>query len=192
MKSTTDPAKRRYGANRCQEPVEVPVRRASATILATLCVLLLTASMAGAASQTVAGDKFGGKLGDIKKIVVNNAQRSVSTKIFGLGKPCGGAKSIAVRVQNKRGKTLYTGEAGCYPGKTDLVWDFYLFDKDSSPVKCGKFDVSRIKSSGAYKVLMPRTCLSNAPNRIKVDVDAQNWGSVTGGHAGPTKLLGRG
>jgi hypothetical protein len=168
------------------------MRRLFVTVVATSSALLLAAGVAGAASQTVAGDKYGGKVGDVKKIVVNNGQRAVSTKVFGLGKPCRGAKFISVKVQNKRGKTLYTGEAGCYPGDPDLIWGTGLFDKGGSEVKCGKFDISRIKSNGAYKVFMPRSCLSNAPNRIRVEVSAQNWGSVTGGHAGPTKLLGRG
>lgn len=168
------------------------MRRLLVAVAATASAVLLTAGVAGAASQTVAGDKYGGQLGDVTKIVVDNGNRAVSTKVFGLGKPCVGAKFISVKVQNKRGKTLYTGEAGCYPGPTDMVWKTGLYDRGGSKVKCGKFSISRIKSNGAYRVLMPRGCLSNAPNRIKVEVDAQNWGSVTGGHAGPTKLLGRG
>ncbi len=168
------------------------MRRIATTIFATSCAVLLTASMAGAASQTVAGDEYGGSVGDIKKIVVNNAQKAVSTKVFGLGKPCGGAKYLQVNVQNGRGKTLYSGEAGCYSGNNGLVWATGLYDRGGSKVRCRNFDISRSRTTGAYRVLMPRECLSDAPNRIKVDVTGQNWGSVTGGHAGPTKVLGRG
>ena len=97
-----------------------------------------------------------------------------------------------MKVQNKSGKTLYAGEAGCYPGPDGPVWAAYMIDKGNSIVKCGKFNVNRIKSNGAYKVFMPRGCMSNAPNRIRVEVDGNNFGSATGGHAGPTKLLARG
>ena len=168
------------------------MRRLFVTVVATSSALLLAAGVAGAASQTVAGDKYGGKVGDVKKIVVNNGQRAVSTKVFGLGKPCRGAKFISVKVQNKRGKTLYAGEAGCFSGPDGPVWDAYMVDKGASILKCGKFDISRLKTNGAYKVVMPRSCMTNAPNRIRVEVDGLNSASATGGHAGPTKLLGRG
>lgn len=168
------------------------MRRTATTIIATVCGVLLTASMASAASQTVAGDEFGGTVGDIKKIVVNNGQNALSTKVFGLGKPCGGAKYIHVYVQNGRGKTLYTAEAGCYSGDTGPVWLTGLYDDSGSKVRCRDFDVSRNRSTGAYQVLMPRGCLGDAPNRIRVDVTGQNWGSLTGGHAGPTRILDRG
>jgi hypothetical protein len=168
------------------------MRRLLVTFIATLGALLLAVGVAGAASQTVAGDKYGGKLGDIKKIVASNGKNAVSTKVFGLGKPCGGAQFLSVKVQNKSGKTLYAGEAGCFSGPDGPVWDAYMIDKGDAIVKCGKFSVNRIKSNGAYKVIMPRGCMSNAPNRIRVEVDGHNFASATGGHAGPTKLLARG
>jgi len=160
------------------------------TVVAFACsAVILSAGLAGADSQTVAGDKYGGTIGDIKKIVVDNGKNAVTTKVFGLGKPCGGAKSLTVSVQSTGGKTLYRGEAGCYSG-TEWIWG--LYDKTDKQVKCPKFDIGRTAKTGAYTVVMPRSCLDNAPDKIKVEVDGVNWNSVTGGHAGPTKALGRG
>ena len=64
--------------------------------------------------------------------------------------------------------------------------------KDGKKVRCRTFEFSRVKATGAYRIVMPRACLDNAPNTVKIEADGNDYASVTGGHAGPTKLLKRG
>jgi len=170
------------------------MRRAAAVLLALSTVAALGVGVANAQSQTVAGDKYGGSFGDVRKIVVNNATANLTTKVFGLGKPCVGAKSLSVDVQNRRGRLLYQAQAGCY----GVDWGTGLYatttgkPEDAVPVKCPKFVLARSAKSGAFRVVIPRKCMSGAPNKLRVEVNGLNFGSATGGHAGPTKALRRG
>jgi hypothetical protein len=170
------------------------MRRAVAVLLALSTALTLGVGVANAQSQTVAGDKYGGSFGDVRKIVVNNAAAKLTTKVFGLGEPCGGAASLQVDVQNRRGRLLYRAEGSCVG--VDWGRGLYATDtgkpEDAVPVKCKKFVLARSAKSGAFRVVIPRTCMSGAPNKLRVEVNGLNFGSATGGHAGPTKALRRG
>lgn len=147
-------------------------------------------AIANAESQTVQGS------GDVKKIVADNGQDAITTKVFGLGKPCGGAKQLSVNILTRGGEITYFAQAGCYGGTTwaaSLLYTPTGDIQDQTIVRCRNFEVSRNRDTGAYRVFMPRGCLDEAPNRIRVSVEGLNYaGSPMGGSAGPTKLLGRG
>ncbi len=147
-------------------------------------------AIANAESQTVQGS------GDVKKIVVDNGQDAVTTKVFGLGKPCGGAKQLSVYVLTRSGAITYFAQAACYAGTdwaASLLYTPTGDIQDQKSVRCRNFEVTRNRDTGAYRVFMPRACLAEAPNRIRVSVEGLNYGGSTmGGNAGPTKLLGRG
>jgi hypothetical protein len=165
------------------------MRRALTVLLAVSTALVLGVGVAAAQTQTVVGDKYGGSLGDVKKIVVNNATKALTTKVFGIGKPCTQAKSLSVKVQNRRRRLLFSAEAGCY-GATD--WITGLYTSKATEVTCRKLGFARSAKTGAYTVKIPRRCIKSAPDKLRVEVDGMNWGSATGGHAGPTKALRRG
>lgn len=171
------------------------MRRAMAVLIALSTVFALGVGAAQAQSQTLAGDKYGGSFGDIRKIVVNNATNALTTKVFGIGRPCKEAKSLQVNVQNRRGRLLFMAEAGCYGAST---WGTGLYStttgkpEDATEVTCGKFVFARSPKTGAYRIVIPRKCMAGAPNKLRVEVDGLNFGSASGGHAGPTKALRRG
>lgn len=150
---------------------------------------LLTAVGGGAAyaeKQTVAGS------GDITTLVANNATNKLTAKVSGLGPKCGGAQYLHVFVKNRNGRLLYEADGDCISAQ----WGIGLFytptgvREDAEPVACPDFAITR--NSGVYTVSMPRTCLDHAPNRLKLKVEGANFGTMTGGTAGPTRVLDRG
>ena len=56
-------------------------------------------------------------------------------------------------------------------------------------VKCEKFKVAYDKDKGTYKVVVPRKCMDEAPDKIKVRAEGDNYASPVPGEAGPTKAL---
>lgn len=170
------------------------MRRATAILLAVLTAVSLAAGVAQAESQTVQGKRFGGNVGDIKKMTVNNARAEVTTNVFGLGRPCGGAKQLSVELQTPRGKIVYVAEAGCYG--VDWITNLYYSPtgdpQDLTRVRCASFAFTRNNTTGAFKIVMPRRCIDQAPDRIRVKAEGLDFGSVTGGIAGPTDVLARG
>ena len=67
-------------------------------VMASAMVILGGGAIASADSQTVKGE------GDIVKIIGDNAKTAVTTRVFGFGEPCGGAKQFMVYVENRTGK----------------------------------------------------------------------------------------
>lgn len=171
------------------------MRRLMVMLIAVLTVPLLALGVANAESQTVPGVKYGGQVGDITKMTAANGQTAVTTRVFGLGRPCGGAQSLWVHVKTRLGKTRYFAQGSCTAG---VQWDTALYytatgdTQDQVRVRCRDFEFTRVKATGAYRIVMPRKCLDNAPNRIKVMAEGNNYGSATGGKAGPTAALDRG
>lgn len=141
-----------------------------------------------AEKQTVNGS------GDITKLVANNGQNNLTAKVSGLGPRCGGAQYVHVFVKNKNSRLLYEADGDCISGQ----WGIGLFytstgvREDEVPVDCPDFKITRNSTSGAYTVTMPRSCLDHAPNRVKLKVEGADFGTMTGGTAGPTKVLDRG
>ncbi len=154
-------------------------------------VCLLSAVGGGAAyaeSQTVAGT------GDITKMVANNATDVLTAKVFGLGPRCGGAQYLHVLVKDRYGKLRYEADGDCISAQwyIGLYYTSTGVREDETAVNCPGFAITRNSTSGTYLALMPRTCLGNAPNRVKLQAEGANYGTMTGGTAGPTKLLNRG
>jgi hypothetical protein len=166
----------------------LPMRRFSLVLAAFVGFLSLGGGIANAESQTVNGT------GDISRMVADNGTNAVTTKVFGLGRPCGGAWYLHVDVTNRRGRLLYRAEGGCTSGEwhTGLYYTSTGVIEDATSVRCRNFSFTRIRATGAYRVGMPRTCLDHAPGGIKVRADGANYGTMTGGTAGPTALLTRG
>jgi hypothetical protein len=164
------------------------VRRVSIFIVAVVSLFAIGSGVAIAQSQTVTGT------GDITKMVASNGTSSVTVKVFGLKKPCGGAQYLHVHVTTGDGTLLYEAEGGCYSAEwhTGLYYTPTGAPEDLEAVDCAEFSFSRNRTTGAFNVVMPRSCLVNAPNRVRVDADGQNYGTLTGGLAGPTKVLSRG
>lgn len=162
--------------------------------LAITTSAVLGVGVAAAESETVTGDKFGGKRGDITKMTANNGQNAVVVSVFGLGKKCGGAQYLHVQVKNRKGRLLYQAEGSCI----SATWGDGLYYtatgkvEDATAVRCPKFELVRVKKSGSYRVTIPRACLENAPDAVKIEAEGMDFGSLTGGHAGPTSLLSRG
>lgn len=158
-------------------------------------ISLLAASMllafvqpAMAESVTVQGD------GDITKMFVNNGQRALVVKVYGLEKPCGGAQSLQVRV--RWGTTAeYIAEGSCIQAEwhTGLFYDSNRSsDPGAKPVDCPNFKIGYNATGHFHKVFIPRSCLGKAANRVNVRAQGNNYGSMTGGTAGPTRRLARG
>jgi hypothetical protein len=164
------------------------VHRLSIFLVASVSLLAIGSGVAIAESQTVNGT------GDITKMVASNGTSSVTTKVFGLKRPCGGAQYLHVHITKGDGTLLYEAEGTCISAEwyTSLWYTPTGMIEDAEAVDCPAFTFTRNRTTGAYKVVMPRSCLANAPNRIKVDADGHNYGTLTGGLAGPTKLLSRG
>ncbi len=164
------------------------MRRFLVLVAASACCLIVGGGVANAETQTVNGT------GDITRMTASNGTNAVTTKVFGLGRPCGGAQYLHVQVLNRTGRLLYEGEGSCISAEwhTGLFYTSTGAPEDATQVRCPRFSLARNAQTGAFRVEMPRGCLDHAPHRIKVKVEGANYGTMTGGTAGPTRLLTRG
>lgn len=155
--------------------------------LLTLPLLLVLAPAATGESMTVQGT------GDIDKMAVKNGDRAVITKVFGLSEPCEAQYLEVVIFWGK--KKAYEASAGCYSG----TWAKGLYyqpnrnkPETGMPVGCDKFKIVYNAKRGFYRVVVGRTCLKSAPDKLRVRSEGHDFGTLTGGAAGPTKALRRG
>jgi len=155
----------------------------------TLVSVLSVAGSATASSQTVRGS------GDIDKMVVNNAQTVLKVSLYGFGAPCDDAHYMKV-VVHWGTKAGYQIENGCYPGATWAKTLTYLPNRakpeSAKIVKCPKFRFRYSQADKSHRASVPRTCLPKAGNRLRVSSSGDNYGSTTGGEAGPTRSLRQG
>lgn len=164
------------------------MRRALAFLFALLCLSVAVGGAANAESQQVGGT------GDITSMTVNNGTKTLTAKVFGIKAPCSGAAYLWVSVRNRSGTLLYRAEGVCTAGvewHTDLYYTATGDPNDETPVDCPNFAFTRNDTTNSYQVKMPRGCLDNAPNKLIVDAEGLNYGSM-GGTAGPTRVLARG
>jgi hypothetical protein len=158
------------------------------TVVATLTALLAAfASPASAESATVSGT------GDIKKMAAANKSTSVVAKVFGLAKPCE-AQYLDVTISSRR-DAKWKASAGCY----QTTWAKGLYKSaagdftDSKKVDCPDFKLTYDAANHFYRVVVPRSCIKAAPDRVRLYAEGRNYaGSASPGTAGPTKLLDRG
>jgi hypothetical protein len=146
------------------------------------------APSASAESTTVKGT------GDIKKMYVKNGSSALVTKVFGFKGAC---QAHYFRIQIFWGqKAAYQADGGCYPGGQWITSLYFFSDRNAgsggTKVKCGQFRLTYNATERSWRAFVPRSCLVKAPNRVRVKSDGDNYGSTTGGEAGPTRALGRG
>lgn len=165
------------------------MRRICSVLVLALVSALSFAGSASAASQTVQGS------GDIDKMVVNNARTALKVNLFGFGPPCGWAHYMKV-VLDWGTKAGYQIDNGCYPGATWVKGLAYLPDRSKPEsakiVTCPKLRFGYSAATKSHRAYVPRTCIPKAGNRVRVRSSGDNYGSMTGGKAGPTRRLRRG
>jgi len=164
------------------------MRRICSLLALTLASVLCLAGSASAASQTVQGS------GDIDKMVVNNAQTALKVNLFGFAPPC---EAHYMKVVLDWGtKAGYQIENGCYPGATWAKTLTYLPNRSKPEsakiVSCPKLRFSYSEATKSHRAHVPRSCIPKAGNRLRVRSSGDNYGSMTGGEAGPTRSLRRG
>ena len=158
--------------------------------VATACCLLLLAPSAAGESQTVEGK------GDLKKMVANNAQGAVKVKLFGFGGPCD-ARQFTIDVFWGT-KPTYQVQAACTAGTTWTRGLYYDSDRRDgglavNRVQCDGFRLKYRADEKRWLAVVPRECISKAPDRVRVKADGVNYaGSAIPGEAGPTRRLDRG
>ena len=160
-------------------------------VATAFCLLLLAASAAGE-SQTVQGK------GDLKKMAATNAQGAVKVKLFGFRGPCE-AKEFTIDVFWGT-KPTYQVQAACTAGTTWTRGLYYDADRTDDNgalaekrVQCPGFRLKYNSTDKYWRAVLPRECLSEAPDRVRVKSEGVNYaGSAIVGEAGPTRRLSRG
>ena len=156
------------------------------TLVTCIAALTVVAS-AYAASQTMNGQ------GDLKKMTATNGSNAVTTKLTGFKGPCK-AQQFHVEIQ-WGSKSAYRAHAECTAGTTWTKGLEYMADRNDfttnpKSVRCRGLKVAF--SGGSWTTVVPRTCMSKAPARIRVRAEGNNYASPMPGTAGPTRLLRKG
>ena len=93
-------------------------------------------------------------------------------------------------------KAGYEIENGCYPGATWAHGFSYMADtskpEGAKIVECSKLRFTYSEADKSHRAYVPRKCIPKAANRLRVSASGDNYGSMTGGEAGPTRSLRRG
>jgi len=145
-----------------------------------LCAVALALGLMGASSaQTVT--KAGS--GELSKIVVNNAAKAVTVKVYGPGGACS-IRQVAVDLTGKKDKK-YQIHGTCYQ---TWVKSIYLGQKQ---VKCAGFVMTYNKTAKFWRISVPRTCLTQLTSKIKVYSSIMG-SSAMPSEAGPTRWIRRG
>ena len=162
------------------------MRRTLTVLLAMTGLLLGLTGPASAESVTVQGQ------GNITKMYVNNGDNKITVKVYGLDKPCM-AKSLFVTVSSRQ-TAKYQAEAVCYQGWHKGLWLYANGDTTTGgkKVTCDGFVFKYVTDGKFYKIVMPRSCVSKLPNKVRVAAEGVDFDSAIPGYAGPTRLLVRG
>lgn len=149
------------------------------TIGVLLCVLALTVGlMAASSAETVT--KTG--TGELKKIVATNGANAVTVKVYGPGGACK-IRQLQVNLTGRDGKK-YDISGTCHE-----TWVKYIY-YGQTRVRCADFVMRYNSDLKFWRVYVPRSCLKNLTNRIKVQ--ALIFGPAAPSTAGPTRWLTRG
>lgn len=167
------------------------MKRILGAAAAALALLVITAGPASADAATVPGTAGG----DISKMFADNGTSAVTVRVYGLPGPCE-TRNVDAVLSWGTGPGQYRARGACYAGTDWATTLEYLptgSPQDTRPVTCAKFTMTYNRTGHFYRVLIPRTCLAKAPNKVRAYSEATVYGgSTTGGSAGPTKLLPRG
>ena len=157
-------------------------------LLAALALLVGLAGPAAAESTTVSGAAGG----PLKKMFVSNGTNAVVAKVHGPGKTCDRVRWVKIRLRDGDG-TKYAAIGACYPGDpaSGGGWKTSL-ETDSALVSCDGFTLTYDGTANFWRFQVPRSCLTELANRIKVSGELVTTTSAIGGEAGPTPWLSRG
>ena len=165
------------------------MRRVLALLLSVASLLVVSGGIAVAELQSLRGH------GDITRMTADNGANAVTARVFGIGRPCTMGKDLSVFVETRRSRILYQAQGVCSAGtqwSTTLYYTATGDVQDVTRVRCSNFEFVRSNATSSFRIVIPRRCLDNAPSSIRVEAQGSNWGSVTGGTAGPTGVLARG
>ena len=159
-----------------------------ALVGALLGGLLVIATMAPATAETATVNGTDGI-----EMFVNNGPAAVTVKVWGLGAPCSHNYFIQIELRWGTAGEKYQVDSNCYGGTWNKGFFFIpIPGEGGDEVKCADFRFTYNRDGRFYKAFMPRSCLSEAPNRIRGYTQGRRISSTTGGEAGPTRLLNRG
>lgn len=155
------------------------MRRSIAVVAMVMGLLAGLLGPAQAESTTVQGTSV------IDKMFVKNGTNSVVAKVYGTG---GKAKVrwVDIRLRGSDG-VRYTARGAWY----GATWAKSL-SRGTHSVSCGGFTLSYNSTYHFWRFYIPRTCLGQLTNRIKVSAELVSLTSGTPGEAGPTSWLTRG
>ena len=127
-------------------------------------------------------------------MVVDNARTALKVNLFGFAPPC---EAHYMRVVLDWGtKAGYEITNGCYSGTTWAKTLSYMPDRSKPEggkiVSCPKLRFGYSEADKSHRARVPRSCMPKAGNKLTVSSSGDNYGSVTGGEAGPTRSLRRG
>ena len=92
-------------------------------------------------------------------------------------------------------KAGYQIENGCFSGTWAKALA-YLPDRSvpesAEIVECPKLRFKYAAASKSHRARVPRSCIPKAGNRLRVRSTGHDFGTLTGGEAGPTRRLKRG
>ena len=161
--------------------------RTRLVLLATVLALPLLTATAFAESQTVRGT------GDLKKMVANNGRSAVNVQLFGFKKPC---EARQFNIHLEWSTKAYEVQAGCIGGQKWMSGLFYNPNRadglGQQKVRCRGFSLKYSATTKSWRAIVPRSCISKAPGRIRVRAEGINYtGSAMPAEA-RTKFLRRG
>lgn len=156
------------------------IARTAVIVTTMFAALVWTGSSADAATTKVAGTNA------YEKLVLSNGTNAIVFKVYGPGGDCQ-IKYLDVSFRDKDG-TRYAADAGCYPGG---VWAASL-TKGDELIDCSGYTMAYNVDKGFWKAVVPRSCLSDLADQVRVTESWLDDYSAFPGEAGPTKYVARG
>lgn len=155
------------------------MRRSIAVVALVMGLLAGLLGPAQAESTTVQGTS------EINKMFVKNGTTAVLAKVYGTGGKAN-VRWINIRLRGYDG-VRYTAQGAWY----GATWAKSL-SRGTHSVSCGGFTLSYNSTYHFWRFYIPRTCLGQLTNRIKVRAELVTPTSASPGEAGPTSWLTRG
>lgn len=153
-----------------------------------VCALLLglVAGLMGSSAPALAARATEQGVGPIKKMVADNGQDTVVVKVYGTGGK-GKIRWVNTTLRGRDG-TRYLAQGAHYPGG---VWAVHL-ETGEELVECDGLRLTWNGPKKFWRFVVPRTCLADLTDRIRVRADLVSVNSARPGEAGPTRWLARG
>lgn len=152
-----------------------------AVVVGFLAGTLGAVGPASAASQTVPG------VGPITKMTANNAAKKVVVKIVGDGGPSK-IRWVDTTIKGKGTDAVSYEAQGAWYGADWIV----SLSNGTAVVTCKKLSLTWTKKTKTWTFTVPRPCLKDLTNKVKVSATMVSTTNAMPGEAGPTKWLKRG